>query len=263
MYDLLLPLLGLLFILPVNQASEQQDSFWEFLREVSQDDTFLYSICDSRFVDTVTSESGRCYDITLDIKNILYMNNNTYYYIHAVTQDNAGTQDRLFVIDANQYKIRTVFAQDRDYAVSLQNTIFWRGGWGNIVETTYGKETRVNLEVNNPDTAFIISDSFVAQNGAIQYIASYDNFQQSFFEINSDIPLPVGASISGESARQTAKVLFSFELQDYRTDAAVIDVVPTFHMTQNDTTTTVATTTVVTTTTYPEIINPYIKVKWQ
>lgn len=246
MFELsLLLVFGLLSILPANYESEQ-DNFWEFLREVSQDDVFSYNICDSRFVDTLTNESGRCYDITLDIKNILYIKDNTYYYVHATTRDHTGIQDRLFVIDSNQYTIRTIFSQDRDYAVSLHNTIFWRDGWDSIIDTEHGAKTGVNLEINNDDTALVISDSFIAPNGAIQYVASYDNFQQSFFEINDAIPLPVKASISGESARYTEKTLFAFELHNYTTS----NVIPSV-LVQNDTLN------------YPQITNNHVKVRWQ
>ena len=247
MFELSLVALGLLSLLGAPSEPEQ-DHLWEFLREVSQDDVFSYHVCDARFVDTVTGESGRCYDITIHIKDILYIKNNTYYYVHATTHDDStGIRDRLFVIDSNQYDIKTIFAEDRDYAVSLHNTVFWRDGWGGTVDTRYGAKTDVNLDVNDDDTALIVSDSFMAQNGAIQHAASYDHFQQSFFEINDGIPLPVRASISSESARHTENTLFTFELYNYTTSNVLpSDVLPDDAITG-----------------YPEIINNHVKVRWQ
>ena len=187
-------LFGVLFSLPsvAGQIQEgEREKVWEFLGKISEKDRFSYDICDGRFLDFITGEYGRCYSIDMSVENIIYIKNNTFYYTHAITHyhdedgDDDGRsantqQDRLFLIDADQYKVRPIFFEDKDYAASLQNTIFWRGGWGDTVKTQYGAASAVNIQANDPGTAMVISDVSVADNGAMQYTASYDRLREAF-----------------------------------------------------------------------------------
>ena len=277
-----LVLLGVLFNLPSvtgqiqeEEKKEKDDDVWEFLGKVGEKDRFSYDICDGRFLDSVTGDYGRCYSIQMSVENIIYIKNNTFYYTHAVThhhgEDGSSInvwQDRLFLIDANHYKVRPIFPVDKDYATSLQNTIFWRGGWGNTVDTQYGAESAVNVQVNDPDTAMVISDVSVAHNGAMQYTASYDRFEKSFFVINNDIPLPVSASISKYVTRpsDSTQELFSFKLKNFETVRYTpVPSTVTYSMTsqggsiQDDTVMTVIEDQV----SYPEIINGHFEVQWR
>ena len=225
-----LALFGVLFSLPsaAGQIQEgEREEAWEFLGKISEKDRFSYDICDGRFLDFITGEYGRCYSIEMSVENIIYIKNNTFYYTHAITHyhddDDDGfantQQDRLFLIDADQYKVRPIFFEDKDYAASLQNTIFWRGGWGDTVNTQYGAASAVNIQANDPGTAMVISDVSVADNGAMQYTASYDRFERSFFVINDDVPLPVSAAISKYATRHSnnTQELFSFKLKNFET----------------------------------------------
>ncbi len=201
---LLLPLL----VLPVSDAS------WNFMNNTSQGDTFTYHICDEKFLDSFTGERSRCYTITLGIKNIISAKNDTFYFIHAITEDSQGVQDRLFLLDS-AHNIRHIFFKDSDYARSLEDTIFWQDGWGGSIETAHGSSA-ILLEKNNPESALFISKRTIAQNGAVQYTAIHKGFEQSKFEINQFIPLPVSADIfSYGSSDISTRHLFSFELQNY------------------------------------------------
>ena len=286
-------LLGVLFSLPSvagqiqeEEEEEEREKVWEFLGKISEKDRFSYDICDGRFLDFITGEYGRCYSIDMSVENIIYIKNNTFYYTHAITHyhddDNnddddydydddrfASTQqDRLFLIDADQYKVRPIFFEDKDYATSLQNTIFWRGGWGDTLKTQYGAESAVNIQANDPGTAMVVSDVSVADNGAMQYTASYDRFERSFFVINEDIPLPVSAAISKYATRHSdnTQELFSFKLKNFETVRYTpVQSTVTYSTASQDASIQdgAVTVTVQDQVAYPEIVNGHFEVQWR
>ena len=275
-------LFGVLSSLPsvAGQIQEEKvEKVWEFLGKISEKDRFSYDICDGRFLDFITGEYGRCYSIEMSVENIIYIKNNTFYYTHAITHYHdekdddddrfANTQqDRLFLIDADQYKVRPIFFEDKDYAASLQNTIFWRGGWGDTVRTQYGAASAVNIQANDPGTAMVISDVSVADNGAMQYTASYDRFERSFFVINDDVPLPVSAAISKYATRHSSNTqeLFSFKLKNFETVRyAPVQSTVTYSTAPQDASIQDGAVGVAVQdqVAYPEIVNGHFEVQWR
>ena len=191
------------------------ENSWNFGEGLSEGDVFLYDICDWRFWDSYTGEYARCYSISLRIENKISMNNNTFYLFHGITKDHTGVNDRLFLVDSEQYNVKSIFHKDADYANSLQNTIFWQSGWGKSISTEYGAQT-ILLEYNNAGSALILSDTIIAENRAAQYTATHDSFESSHLTINDYLPFPISSDIFtyGDTI-QTTRHLFSFELQNY------------------------------------------------
>ena len=218
-------------------TTDTEDNIWNFGEGLGKGDIFLYNICDEQFTDSYTSERGRCYTISLDIKNEINIKNNTFYLIYAVTKDHIRTAERLFLVDSEMYNVRNIFWEDADYAKSLQNTIFWQNGWGKTIDTSQS----VFFEQYNPESSLILSDTVIAQNGATQYTLSHDSFESSYLNINDIVPFPVSSDIfTYGPTEQTKRPLFSFELQNYTIPSSTPSSV-----------------------TYPVIHNDFFEVEWR
>ena len=225
-------------VLPATSEDIITDNTWRFGEMLSEGDVFEYDICDDRFKDTYTGEYGRCYTISLDIQNRININNSTFYLIYGITEDEStGINDRLFLIDTENYNVKNIFFEDADYARSLQETVFWQNGWGRDISTEYG-DTSVLLEFENEDSALILSEGIVSEAGGMNYSVTKDSFSTSHLTVNSLLPLPISADIYsfGDTA-PTTRHLFSFEMNDINTSFSTFTVEP-----------------------YPEIKNEYFEV---
>lgn len=224
------------------ESVEEKDS-WSFFKNVEVDDFFDYNICDPLFQNSYTGQKGQCYAASFEIKNIISVNDELFYFVKVIiSPDDGETVDKVFLIDGTDYKINYIFLEDRDYANSFQNTIFWKN-WGNVIDTTHGAST-INLQEYDDSTAMIITERTIADNGEIQHVALYKNFETSQFTINDAIPMPISAEIftNGPTADTTIP-LFSFELVNYSvTDGE-------FEYGERER--------------FPEIINSHHEVEWQ
>lgn len=188
---------------------------WSFFEAAQEGDAFEYKVCDPSFKDSYTAHLGLCYSLSLEIQNTIFVNKKLFYFIKATTgQDDEKSTDRLFLIDGVDYKIHYIFLEDRDYAESLQKTIFWRN-WGEVIDTRHGAST-INLQEYDDSTAMIISERVIAENGQVEHTALYKNFETSRFTINDAVYMPISAEIFTNGATaDTTLPLFSLELIDY------------------------------------------------
>ena len=225
-------------VLPATSQDIITDNTWRFGERLSEGDIFEYDICDQRFRDTYNGEYGRCYSVSLEIQNRININNSTFYLIYGITEDEStGINDRLFLVDTENYNVKNIFFEDVDYARSLQDTIFWQNGWGGEVSTEYGN-TSVLLEYGNEDSALILSDGIVSEEGGMNYSVTLDSYSQSHLTVNSLLPLPISADIySFGDTEQTTRHLFSFEMEKLNTRFSTFAIDP-----------------------YPEIKNEYFEV---
>lgn len=214
---------------------------WSFFDGVEEDDSFEYDVCDSLFYDSYTAHRGRCYAVSIDIQSIIHTNEKIFYLVLASTVHHEKLDDRVLLIDGTDYTIHYIFLQDRDYAESIQNTIFWRN-WGDTINTTHGAST-INLQENDDSTALIISERTIAENGQIQHVALYKNFETSYFTINDAISMPISAEIFTDGTTDDTTIpVFSFEMTG-TIDNSEFDV-------SNELS-------------YPEIVNSHHEVEWR
>ena len=208
---------------------------WNFMAGVGEGEVFEYYICDPNFLDSYSNQHDICYWAEIKFHPKFTVRNDTVHAMYVKTSvdtmglgikaDAERAVERLMITNVDKRLVShvpiltgnnlPVWHSDRDYADSLESTLFWNNGWTGASRFFPG-ESVGRVDKHDASTALRVTTIERSTTGSTEYTAEYTDYLRSFVRFNTGLPIPTEAEIYTKShGEDFNNLLFSFRLVAY------------------------------------------------
>ena len=175
------------FVVGINVDAVHAETMWT-QGPLGKGDFFEYDVCKNNHRYEL-----ECFNVYLNIVDIIYTDISDYYAINAEIIQNNQTHLRGFMMDVDTFEIKDIDHVDK-YAGYISDTIFWLGKIAPEINLEPG-ETVAKLNSYFPEEAAVMVHSPSYEGDEGDFVLTYTVFKTSEIIVNKDIPLIVNAEV--------------------------------------------------------------------